>query len=358
MPTKFYPTLKKKEVYDNYGEEGLKEGMGSGGEGFDPFSMFFGGGSGGQRGGEQKRKCKSNLAQMKITLEEAYKGGKKNFEYKRRITCKSCKGTGSGNPAANNKCGGCNGKGIKLVMQRMGHIVLQTQQTCSDCQGEGSVIKDKCKDCKGDKVQYVNKVLEVDLDKGIPDGYRYSFYGEGDEYPEIETGDLFIEIYIEKHKTFMRKGADLIYKTPITLLQALTGVSLVLTHLDGKKILIKSKEDEIIKPGVFKTVKDLGMPFHNSPYKNGHLYIDFEIIFPDKLDEDELKQISDILNHERLNKTGMTDENSEVYNLSDYKAEDENTHHSGGKGTHRHEEEDDEESGYGGRAQTMNCAHQ
>ena len=231
---------------------------------------------------------------MKISLKDAFKGGKKSFEYSRRVICKPCNGTGSANPAANNKCGGCAGKGMKVVMQRRGHIVLQSQQTCPDCKGEGFVIKDKCKVCKSEKVQYVTKKIEVDLDRGVPDGFRYSFYGEGDEYPEIDTGDLFVEIFIEKDNTFIRKGADLIYKIEISLLQALTGLSFMITHLDGKQILIKSKEGLCIKPGVFKTVKELGMPFHNAPYKFGNLYIDFEIDFPNKLNEDEIKQITEV----------------------------------------------------------------
>lgn len=280
---------KKKEVYDQYGEEGLQEGMGGGAD-FDPFSMFF------NRGAQEnvKRKCKARLVQMKISLKEAYNGGKKSFDFSRRIICKPCNGTGSANPAANNKCQGCGGKGVKTVMQRMGHILLQSQQTCPDCKGEGNVIKDKCKTCKSEKVQYVNKKIDIDLDKGVPDGHRYTFAGEGDEYPEIETGDLSVEIFIEKDNTFIRKGADLVYKTEISLLQALTGLSFVITHLDGKKIKIQTKEGEIIKPGVFKTVKDLGMPFHNAPYKYGNLYIDFEIDFPDKLNEQEIKDLSEV----------------------------------------------------------------
>ena len=45
----------------------------------------------------------------------------------------------------------------------------------------------------------------------------------------------------------------------------------------------------------------------------------------------------------------------ETYNLSDFKAEDENTHHSGGRG--QYAEEEDEEDG-GGYHKTYNCAHQ
>ena len=44
----------KREVYDTYGEDALKEGMGGGGGGHNPFDIFesfFGGGGGGFGGG-------------------------------------------------------------------------------------------------------------------------------------------------------------------------------------------------------------------------------------------------------------------------------------------------------------------
>ena len=198
---------------------------------------------------QRKRKCKSRLIQLKITLEESYLGGKKSCEFQRKRCCKKCKGTGSANPAATSKCGGCNGKGIKLVTQRMGNMLLQTQATCPDCGGEGQVIKEKCKDCKGEKICTETKQLEIELDKGVPDGHRYNFPLEGDQIPDVEAGDIFVEIFQEKHKHFVRKGADLIYKAHISLLQALSGFKFIITHLDGRKILIQSKENEIIKPG-------------------------------------------------------------------------------------------------------------
>jgi DnaJ homolog subfamily A member 2 len=207
---------------------------------FDPFSFM---GMGGGQGKKVKRKIKSKLIQINITLEEAYLGGKKNIEFERKRTCAKCKGTGSANPAANSKCSGCQGKGIKLVVQRMGNMILQQQTTCPDCNGEGNVIKDKCKTCKGERIASEKKKLEIEID------HRYTFQKEGDEIPEVEAGDIIVEIFLEKHKSFIRKGADLIYKTNITLLEALTGFSFVFKHLDGRSILIKNKEKEIIKPG-------------------------------------------------------------------------------------------------------------
>ena len=45
--------------------------------------------------------------------------------------------------------------------------------------------KDRCKGCKAEKVVDNEKVIEVPIDKGVPDKHPYTFSGEGDEYPEV-----------------------------------------------------------------------------------------------------------------------------------------------------------------------------
>ena len=69
----------------------------------------------------------------------------------------------------------------------------------------------------------------------------------------------------------------------ISLVEALTGIDFVITHLDGRKIRIKNKPTEVIKPDDIKTVENHGMPFHKSPYKFGNLFVVFKVTFPDSL---------------------------------------------------------------------------
>ncbi len=223
---------------------------------------------------------------MNATLEDIYKGARKYIEISRYRTCAPCKGTGSKDPNANTKCPGCQGKGMKIVVQKINMGYIQQSMPCPDCKGEKTVIKekDKCQLCKAEKVKKVEKTLEVDVDKGAPDGKRYTFSGESDEVPGVEAGDVLVEINIQKHKRFIRKGADLVYNADISILEALTGFELLIEHLDGRKIIVKSSPKEIIKPGVLKTVKECGMPFFDAPYKFGNMYINFNIVFPDKMD--------------------------------------------------------------------------
>ncbi len=280
----------KREVYDRYGEEGLKEGVG-GGES-DIMDLLMGG----RRGGNQKKKTKSVLHNLKVTLEDVYTGKNKYLEISRFRICKTCKGSGSKDPNVNNKCSGCNGKGMKTIVRQMGNAIMQQTVSCPDCKGEGFLIKDKdkCKGCQGQKSTQEKKTLEVHIDKGAPDGKRYSFTGESDEFPEYEPGDVVVEIQVEKHKKFVRKGADLVYTADITLVEALCGYELVIEHLDKRKILIKNKLGEVVKPGVLKTIKELGMPFFEQPFRHGNLYINFEFVFPSSVDQNQARAVMEV----------------------------------------------------------------
>ena len=333
-----YDTLSdenKRKVYDEYGEEGIKEGM-TGEEPRDIFDIFTGGGR-----KNVKRKTKSVLQEMVVSLEDIFVGKEKYLEIKRYRICKKCKGNGSKDPNANTKCPGCNGKRVKLVIQRMGNTILQSQQTCPDCRGEGYIIKneDKCEACNGQKVNQESKMLKIMLDKGAPDGKRYTFEGESDEMPGYDPGDVIIEIRIKKHDVFERSGADLTMKADISLLESLTGFQLLITHLDGRKVLINSKKGEIIKPGMMKTVKECGMPFYDHPTRFGNLYIRFNVHFPKSLKEAQKDALQHLFPKISVQIKDI-DKIKEKYKMTEYKENMTNTYATGGNRPDESEEEE------------------
>ena len=340
----------KRKVYDEYGEEGIKEGMDSTDGPSDIFDILRGRG----RGRNEKKKTKSVLQQMAVTLEDIYRGREKYLEINRYRICKKCIGNGSNNPDADTKCPGCNGKRYKMVVQRMGNTILQSQQACPDCRGEGYIIKDadKCTLCRGNKVNKESKTIKISLDKGAPDGKRYTFEGESDEMPGYEPGDVIIEIRIKKHNLFERTGADLTYHADISLLEALTGFNLLITHLDDRKVLIKSKPGEIIKPGDIKTVKECGMPFFEHPTKYGNLYIKFNIIFPKTLGEKQKQALQQLFPKIVME---IKDINTikEKYDMNDFNEAETNTFATGGNKPE--EDESDERPRQGG---AVTCENQ
>lgn len=46
------------------------------------------------------------------------------------------------------------------------------------------------------------KVLEVHIDKGMNDGQKITFGGEGDQEPGLEPGDIIIVLDEKEHEIF------------------------------------------------------------------------------------------------------------------------------------------------------------
>lgn len=161
----------KRDIYDKYGEEGLKEGGGGGPGGFaDIFEMF--GGGGGRRGQQQSGKQKKDpvVHPLKVTLEEIYNGKQTKISVNRERICAKCGGLG-GKEGAVKKCPGCNGRGMVNKMQMLGPgMYSQTRGPCDECRGTGEIIDEanKCKTCNGKKVTKEKKILEASIDKGAP----------------------------------------------------------------------------------------------------------------------------------------------------------------------------------------------
>jgi DnaJ family protein A protein 2 len=51
-------------------------------------------------------------------------------------------------------------------------------------------------------------------------------------------GDVHVRVYISKHATFERKGADLFMEKKISLIEALSGTNFEIKHLDGKNLKV------------------------------------------------------------------------------------------------------------------------
>ena len=89
-----------------------------------------------------------------------------------------------GKAGAVQRCPTCRGTGMQVRIQQLGPGMMQQIQTmCGECQGQGERIDPKlrCKKCNGRKVNRERKILEVQIDKGMEDGQKITFGGEGDQ---------------------------------------------------------------------------------------------------------------------------------------------------------------------------------
>lgn len=69
--------------------------------------------------------------------------------------------------------------------------------------------------------------------------------------PDTVTGDIVFVLQQKEHPKFTRKGDDLFVEHTLSLTEALCGFQFIVTHLDGRQLLIKSNPGEVVKPGTY-----------------------------------------------------------------------------------------------------------
>lgn len=277
----------KRSVYDEGGESAIKKGGADAGDFRNPmdfFEKFFGGG-GFSSGRRRERRGKDVVHQMSVQLEELYNGATRKLALQKNVICDKCEGRG-GKKGAIEKCMQCRGAGLETRIHQIGPgLVQQIEQVCRKCSGTGEMIsdKDRCKQCNGRKTVRERKVLEVHIDKGMRDGQKIIFSGEGDHEPDSQPGDIIILLDEKEHHTFVHAGTDLMMKMPVQLVEALCGFQRVIKTLDDRDLVITSPPGEVIKHEMTKCIMEEGMPMFKNPLEKGRLIIQFDVIFPDSI---------------------------------------------------------------------------
>jgi DnaJ family protein A protein 2 len=203
---------------------------------------------------------------------------------------------------------------MKTMMRQMGPMIQRFQTVCPDCQGEGEIVreKDRCKKCNGKKTIVERKVLHVHVDKGVKNGHKIEFRGEGDQMPGVLPGDVVFEIEQKPHPRFQRKDDDLFYHAEIDLLTALAGGTINIEHLDDRWLTVNVAPGEPLTPGMYfsvssssskianhfagqiKVIKGQGMPsFRHHDF--GNLYIQFDVKFPQGSELQNLQLLEQVL---------------------------------------------------------------
>merc|ERR1711894_500359 len=244
---------RKRATYDQFGEEGLKNGVPSGtaesgawtngytfhGNADKVFRDFFGGdnpfqefydrvdgdmhmGFGGLHGRGAKKQDPSIERELALSLEEVFHGCTKKMKISRR------------------------------VMNEDGHT---------------SSIRDK--------------ILTITVKKGWRPGTKITFPKEGDQGPNNVPADIVFIVEDKQHPRFRREGQDLVFTAKVPLSKALTGCTVTIHTLDDR--ILNIPINDIIKPGYLKIVPGEGMPLTKDASKKGDLVIEFDIEFPTTL---------------------------------------------------------------------------
>jgi DnaJ family protein A protein 2 len=239
-------------------------------------------------------------------------------------------------------------------------MVSQSQSVCPDCRGEGTTIreKDRCKNCHGKKTVKQNKILEVKVKRGMREGQKITFHGEGDQEPDVPPGDVIIMLQGKPHDVFQREGDDLIMKRTISLTEALCGIQFSIKHLDGRNLVFRSTQGDVIDPDAVRGIVGEGMPRTRNPMDKGNLYIQFSVTFPvdNFVTPEAFAAIETLLPPGKKQRLPKGEHVEEVV-LQSYEDHHRDSGGRGGRGGEAYnEDEDDEDENMGGPR--VQCAHQ
>lgn len=310
----------KRARYDQFGPEGV-DGMGGGAGGFgmsmdDIFSMFgdlfggrgggfgFGGFGGGSSNGVRHRG--NNLrVPVKMTLQEISTGAEKKLKVKKYVTCPDCKGTGAEKGSSAEKCADCKGSGYVLRSRQSFLGLMQTQEPCSRCGGEGSIIRNKCKRCGGEGIIYDEEIITAKIPAGASGDYQLTMSGKGNAGKRGGMpGDLYIQIVEVESKDFVRDGNNLICNLMITVPQAILGGQIDVPTVNGSVRMTLSPGTQ---PGTVLRLKGKGLPNLNG-YGTGDELVRISVYIPEKLSKDEKAVVEKLGESENVRPSESTKE--------------------------------------------------
>ncbi len=228
----------KRQIYNQYGHEGLNANGGMGGgfssSGFEDvfegiFEDFFGG-SGGGRGRSRAARGSDLQYEIEISFEEAAFGVQRSIDLKREETCGNCRGEGAKPGTSKKTCPTCHGQGKVLTSSGFFSI----SRPCSRCNGEGVMIEHACSVCRGSGRVVSDRKIEIKIPPGIDAGQRLRMNGEGEAGVRGgPRGDLYIDIHVEPHEFFKRDGNKVICAVPISFVEASLGCEIQVPTLSG-----------------------------------------------------------------------------------------------------------------------------
>jgi molecular chaperone DnaJ len=284
----------KRRNYDLFGAEGPAASMFDRGfDGFagplgDIFNIFFGRGQ--QRPPRTPRRGSDLLAVVELTLAEAYTGTKRELELPRHESCHECGGSGLDKGFTHDLCPECGGEGRYTHTRRSSFGTFSSTTSCSRCGGAGEINTHPCPACGSEGIIRIVDRLDVEIPAGVDDGDRMRVSGKGEAGSMGgPPGDLYVEIRVQEHDDFTRRGTELHTAVAVDISEAALGTELDIPTLNGEERLVIPPGSQ---PGDTFRLRGKGMPRVHS-HALGDLYITLEVQVPRKLNAEQKRLLKE-----------------------------------------------------------------
>ncbi|KAL3659622.1 hypothetical protein V7S43_015298 [Phytophthora oleae] len=284
---------KKREIYDMYGEEGLKGqpagpeaeggmpgGMGGmpGGFTYTTSSSGFPGGGGFSFHSSDPSKIfeqffgTSNLHEAEGSDPMASMFGGMGFG---GMPGMRSSGFGGRDPFSQQR--------QPRAQQLKSELEVPLEQLYTGCTKKLKITR-KVHDPSSNQMREEQKILEINVKPGWKDGTKVTFEGQGDALPGRPAQDIVFVIKQKPHNKFKRDGDNLLYHAKLSLRDALLGSgTLTIKTLDGREVPVPL--GGVIAPGTQVVIAGEGMPMQKRPSQRGNLVVEFDVQFPTQLTE-------------------------------------------------------------------------
>ena len=292
-------TPDKRRAYDMGVDPLAPSGGGPGGPagGFpfsEVFEQFFGGGGQARGPVPRRRRGQDAVVRLEIDLAEAVFGAERELTIDTAVVCQICNGSCCMPGTSEQVCGQCQGRGQVQRVARSFLGQVMTTLPCPACGGYGTVIPSPCLECSAEGRTRARRTLTLKIPAGVDNGIQIQLAGQG----EVGTaggpaGDLYVEISVKPHKTFTRRGDDLLCTLHVPMTAAALGATLSFETLDGLESIDLTPGTQ---PGTVHTLGSLGATRLQS-HSRGDLLVTVQVQTPTKLSREEenlLRQLAEL----------------------------------------------------------------
>lgn len=286
----------KRAVYDQFGEEGLKNGApppNAGGEARFPGGSFFRGPGG---AGGHSRNAHFHPTNADDIFRQFFGGAAGGDPFSAAMDdddddsfgYSNFGGSSGGNFRSNpfgSSAGATGGAKPAPAVYPLRCTLEELYAGCS----KKIKIKRKVLDPTTRQPSTSEKIIVITVKPGWKAGTKLNYAGEGDEYAPNRRQDVQLVIEEKAHPVFRRENDDLHVSMNLTLEEALCGFSKTVTGLDAKELKVTNKA--VTVPNQQLRFPNGGMPNQRDPSVKGSLIVTFKVTFPPTLSETQKEHI-------------------------------------------------------------------